>query len=137
VLCAAAALMPAELGDKADPFAPAYADIRPEWYFVFMFEVLKQMPGGEILGIEYEAIPILFFGLGALLMLLVPFIDNDPENRRRSRWTSWVGAAALVFMVGMTAWGYRSLLPVWIMVGMGALMFVLGAATRRISEEGA
>ena len=57
VLAAIAALFPWELGEKADPFAPAYQDIRPEWYFVFMFQTLKLVPGGQILGIEYEAIP--------------------------------------------------------------------------------
>ena len=50
VLAAVAALFPWELGEKADAFAPAYKDIRPEWYFVFMFETLKLVPGGEILG---------------------------------------------------------------------------------------
>jgi cytochrome b6 len=62
VLAALAALFPWELGEKADLFAPAYENIRPEWYFVFMFQTLKLIPGGEIAGIEYEAIPIMFFG---------------------------------------------------------------------------
>ena len=47
VLAALAALFPWELGEKADPFAPAYKDIRPEWYFVFMFQTLKLVPGGR------------------------------------------------------------------------------------------
>jgi cytochrome b6 len=38
VLAALAALFPWELGEKADPFAPASANIRPEWYFVFLAE---------------------------------------------------------------------------------------------------
>jgi cytochrome b6 len=37
VLVAIAALFPWELGEKADPVAPAFKDIRPEWYFMFMF----------------------------------------------------------------------------------------------------
>ena len=44
---------------RPTPSRPAYKDIRPEWYFVFMFQTLKLVPGGEIAGIEYEAIPIL------------------------------------------------------------------------------
>ncbi len=47
VLAAIAALFPWELGEKADPFAPAYQDIRPEWYFVFMFQTLKLVPGAR------------------------------------------------------------------------------------------
>ena len=40
-LGALAAFKPWELGMKADPFASAPAGIRPEWYFMFMFETLK------------------------------------------------------------------------------------------------
>ncbi len=35
VLAALAALFPWELGIKADPFGPAPAGIKPEWYFMF------------------------------------------------------------------------------------------------------
>lgn len=126
VLAAAAALFPWELGEKADPFAPAYADIRPEWYFMFMFETLKLVPGGEIFGIEYEAFPILFFGLAGLLLVLVPFLDRTG----RSPIFPVLGVVAIVYMVGMTAWGYRSWSPVLIVVASGLLAVVLGLGTR-------
>jgi len=51
VLAALAALFPWELGEKADPFAPAPAGIKPEWYFLFMFQTLKYLPA-KILGIQ-------------------------------------------------------------------------------------
>lgn len=136
VLAAAAALFPWELGEKADPFLPAYADIRPEWYFMFMFETLKLMPGGEIAGIEYEAIPILLFSLAGLLMVLVPFLDRGVEKTGRSPVFTAIGVVALVYIVGMTAWGYRSLVPVYIVVGTGALILVLGVGTRRWGRVG-
>ena len=41
ILAALAAYFPAELGKKADPFLPAPAGIKPEWYFMFMFQSLK------------------------------------------------------------------------------------------------
>ena len=44
VLAALAALFPWELGEKADAFAPAPAGIKPEWYFLFMFQTLKYIP---------------------------------------------------------------------------------------------
>ncbi|MFW6198191.1 MAG: cytochrome b [Acidobacteriota bacterium] len=132
VLAAIAALFPWELGEKADPFAPAYADIKPEWYFMFMFETLKLVPGGEILGIEYEAIPIMLFGLGGLLLLLVPFLDRGDD---RSRGFSTVGVLALVYIVGMTAWGYRSWVPILVVLAMAALMVVLAWATRHPPRE--
>ena len=131
VLAAIAALFPWELGDKADPFAPAYKDIRPEWYFVFMFETLKLVPGGEILGIEYEAIPILLFGLAGLLLVAVPFLDRRLERTGRSPGFTAFGVLALVYIVGMTAWGYRSWAPVGVVLLTFLVVAVLGWGTRR------
>ena len=130
VLAALAALFPWELGEKADPFAPAFKDIKPEWYFMFMFETLKLVPGGEIAGIEFEAIPILLFGLGGVLLILVPFLDRGVVQRMRSPVFTAIGVAVLIYIVGMTAWGYRSLVPVYVVLGTGALVVILSLLTR-------
>ena len=131
VLAAIAALFPWELGEKADPFAPAFKDIRPEWYFMFMFETLKLVPGGEIFGIEYEAIPILFFSFAGLLLMLVPFLDRKVRRTGDSPLFTWIGVLTVVYIVGMTAWGYRSLVPVYIVLLTGVVTAVLGYGTRR------
>jgi cytochrome b6 len=131
VLAALAALFPWELGDKADPFAPAFKDIRPEWYFVFMFETLKLVPGGEILGIEYEAIPIMLFGLAGLVLLLVPFLDKGVVERRRSPAFTAVGVVGVVYIVSMTAWGYRSMVPFYVVLASAVLALGMGLATAR------
>lgn len=125
VLAALAALVPWELGEKADLFAPAYEDIRPEWYFVFMFQTLKIVPGGEILGIETEAIPLLLFGLGGLVLLLVPFLD-----RRSSRLWNVAGVGAAIFIVAMTCWGYDSLVPLYAVVLSALLVLIFAFITR-------
>jgi cytochrome b6 len=135
VLAALAALFPWELGEKADPFAPAPADIRPEWYFMFMFQSLKLVPGGSIGGIEYEAIPILGFGLAGVALLLVPFLDRRGARGGRSRGFTAVGLIALVFAVVMTAWGYHSLVPVYAVVATAVLVAVLAYVTRHREEE--
>jgi len=131
LLATLAAMFPWELGDKADPFAPAYKDIKPEWYFMFMFETLKVVPGGQILGIEYEAIPILGFALAGLLLLLVPFLDRRLADSGRSPLFTGIGVLALIYIVGMTAWGYRSLVPVYVVLLTAALAFFLSIGTRR------
>ena len=51
VLAALAAYFPAELGKKADPFQPAPIGIKPEWYFMAMFQTLKLLPA-HILGLR-------------------------------------------------------------------------------------
>jgi cytochrome b6 len=132
LLAALAAFFPTELGEKADPFAPAYKDIRPEWYFVFMFETLKLVPGGEIAGVEFEAIPMLLFGLGAALLVLVPFLARA---ERADRLLVGAGAVVCAYVVAMTAWGYRSWVPVGVLLGSGAVLALLAWGTRQRVED--
>ncbi len=129
VLATLSALFPWELGEKADPFAPAYENIRPEWYFMFLFQTLKLVPGGQILGLEYEAIPILLSGVAALFVVLVPFIDAG--RPARGRWLTVLGVITAGYAVGMTAWGYRSLTPVYVVLASVLLLAVLGWVTRQ------
>ena len=105
VLAALAALFPWELGEKADPFAPAPAGIKPEWYFLFMFQTLKWIPA-KILGLDGEVLGIMAFNAVALLLFLVPFIDRTPENRRRRIVFNVCGGFALLYIVVMTIVGY-------------------------------
>ncbi len=135
VLAALAALFPWELGDKADPFAPAYANIRPEWYFVFMFQALKLVPGGEIMGIEYEALAILVINLGGLILLLVPFLDRGIRTRGRSPGFTIAGVVVLAGMVGMTMWGYSSIVPLLVALGTALMLWIVAFVTRD-SEQG-
>src|SRR5436305_2113551 len=130
VLAALAALFPWELGEKADLFAPAYENIRPEWYFVFMFQTLKVVPGGEIAGIEYEAVPIMLFGAAGLLLLLIPFLDRGAQRTgRRKGWTI-ARVAPLLFPTAMTARGYRCLLPLDVCLISGHFTSLLAFITR-------
>jgi quinol-cytochrome oxidoreductase complex cytochrome b subunit len=120
VLGALAALFPWELGEKADPFSPAPAHIRPEWYFMFMFQTLKFVPGGEVLGIENEAWVILGFGVMGAFGFMLPFLDRGVVRSGRSPFFTAVGALVLVYMVVMTAVGYGA----WWPVGAAAVLTV-------------
>jgi len=136
VLASLAALFPWELGEKADAFAPAYKNIRPEWYFMFMFQTLKLVPGGEILGIEYEAIPILLFGAGGALLLATPLIDRRPPAEGGGRLHMTIGVLVLAWIVGMTAWGYQSLVPLFVVLITIALIYLLALATSNRKDGG-
>jgi cytochrome b6 len=106
-LAALAAFLPAELGRKADPFAAAPVGIKPEWYFMFMFQTLKYLPA-HILGLEGELVGILGFGLAGAALLLVPFLDRGAARGRPSRLVTWLGVAAIVYMVLLTWLGYAA-----------------------------
>ncbi len=105
VLAALAALFPWELGEKADAFAPAPAGIKPEWYFLFMFQTLKLIPA-KILGMDGEVLGIMAFNIVALLLFIVPFVDRSPENRCRRLVFNALGGLALLYIVVMTIVGY-------------------------------
>ena len=105
VLAALAALFPWELGEKADAFAPAPAGIKPEWYFLFMFQTLKYIPA-KVLGLDGEVLGIMAFNGVALLLFVVPFVDRSPENQRRRLIFNSIAVLILLYMVVMTIVGY-------------------------------
>jgi quinol-cytochrome oxidoreductase complex cytochrome b subunit len=107
ILTALAAFVPAELGSKADPFAPAPAGIKPEWYFMFMFQTLKYLPA-HILGVEGEIVGILGFGLAAIFLLLVPFLDRRAARGEPSPLFTWIGIGIIAYMVVLTILGYTA-----------------------------
>lgn len=65
----------AEQGPKADPTSTTYVP-RPEWYFFFLFEVLRVIKPPELVPIATIGIPT----IGMVLLLLLPFYDRGPER---------------------------------------------------------
>ncbi|MBI1940334.1 MAG: cytochrome bc complex cytochrome b subunit, partial [Acidobacteria bacterium] len=106
VLGALAAIFPWELGAKADPFAPAPAGIRPEWYFLFAFQTLKILPA-KILFLEGELAGLLGFTLAGVVWVLVPFIDYRAGFGRVTRFFTGLGIFVLGFIVVMSALALR------------------------------
>ncbi|HET8668461.1 MAG TPA: cytochrome bc complex cytochrome b subunit [Terriglobales bacterium] len=103
-LGALAALYPWQLGVKADPFAPAPAGIKPEWYFLFMFQTLKLIPA-KVWKFDGEVLGVLAFGAAGLIWLLLPFID-EKRFGRGGRLVMGIGIFALAYIVSMTAYGF-------------------------------
>jgi len=106
VLGGLAAIFPWELGTKADAFAPAPAGIRPEWYFLFMFQTLKYLPP-KILFLEGEFAGMLGFGLAAAVWTLVPFLDRRIGFGRVTRFFTGLGVFVIGYMIVMSALALR------------------------------
>ncbi len=97
VLAALALFLPWELGRKADAFAAVPAGIRPEWYFLAMFQTLKLIPS-HVFGLEGEMLGVMGFNVAALLLLLVPFIDRKAADGRPSRIVTAAGILAVIYL---------------------------------------
>jgi cytochrome b6 len=104
VLGTLAAIMPWGLGTKADPFAAAPAGIKPEWYFLFMFQTLKLIPA-KVGFVDGEVLGILTFGLAGLVWILLPFLDSSGRGRGQ-RWILGAGIFALLYIVSMSVYGF-------------------------------
>ena len=70
----------AELGPKADPTTTTYVP-RPEWYFFFLFELLRVIKPAELTPLATIGLPT----LALILLLLLPFYDRSPERRPERR----------------------------------------------------
>ncbi len=103
-LAALAALFPWGLGEKADPFAPAPAGIKPEWYFLFMFQTLRLLPA-KVGIIEGEVLGVTLFLAGGIFWVLVPFLDK-PGSPERSRVFTAIGIFLVLYIAIMTVVGY-------------------------------
>ena len=70
----------AEQGPKADPTTTTYVP-RPEWYFFFLFELLRVIKPPELVPIATIGVPT----IAMVLLLLLPFYDRNPERNPLKR----------------------------------------------------
>jgi cytochrome b6 len=105
LLAGLSAFYPWELGAKADPFAPAPAGIRPEWYFLWMFELLKLAPS-TIGGVSGELVVVFGLGCAGVALFLLPILTGRSERVRQR--VSWVVIIMAVLIVMMTALALRT-----------------------------
>jgi ubiquinol-cytochrome c reductase cytochrome b subunit/menaquinol-cytochrome c reductase cytochrome b/c subunit len=83
-------LFGAELGPKADPTTTTYVP-RPDWYFFFLFEVLRVMRNVP------KFTPMATIGVPTICMILLfllPFYDRSPERRIERRPVALAAAVA-------------------------------------------
>jgi quinol-cytochrome oxidoreductase complex cytochrome b subunit len=100
------ALFPWGVGTEADPFAPAPIGIKPEWYFLAMFQFLKILPP-SVLGIEGEQFGMLLFSLVGLGFVLIPFFDTG-RSPLMAQSALWFGRIILVLFILFTLWGWTT-----------------------------
>ncbi|MDZ7267090.1 MAG: cytochrome bc complex cytochrome b subunit [candidate division KSB1 bacterium] len=88
VLVAVALCRKPHLGEAANPLVTP-TGIKPEWYFLPVYQSLKYVPGW---------LGVLGNGLLVLFLLLLPLLDRNPERHpRRRKLALWAG---ILFLAG-------------------------------------
>ncbi len=101
VIIAMAIILGAEQGPKADPTSTTYVP-RPEWYFFFLFELLRVIKPPELVPLATIGIPTICM----VLLLLLPFYDRGPERHPARRpLATTAGCLTIVAMAYLTYLG--------------------------------
>ncbi len=85
----------AELGPKADPTTTTYVP-RPEWYFFFLFELLRIIKPELLVPLATIGVPTILM----VLMILLPFIDRNPERRPERRPIAMITGIFVIISMG-------------------------------------
>jgi len=103
LIAAFALFSPASLEPQADPTDSTY-NPRPEWYFFFVFQMLRFFEG------KYEVVGTLVLpAITCVMLYLLPFVDRDPERAPQKRKAMMALATTVVIAItGLTIAGARA-----------------------------
>ena len=85
----------AELGSKANPTTTTYVP-RPEWYFFFLFELLRVIKPPSLVPLATIGVPT----IAMILLFLLPFYDRGPERRPERRPIATVTGLVVIAAMG-------------------------------------
>ena len=88
-----------ELQNKADPTTTTYTP-RPEWYFFFLFELLRVIKPPDLVVLATVGIPT----IALILLVLLPFYDRNPERRPERRPIATTAALATMAAMAYLTW---------------------------------
>ena len=91
IIAMAIVLGAGELSNKADPTTATYTP-RPEWYFFFLFEVLRVIKPPELTPLATIGVPT----IAMVLLALLPCYDRNPERRPERRPIATTAALATI-----------------------------------------
>ena len=102
ILFTVSIFFPPSLDKAADLMAPAPEGIKPEWYFLFLFQMLKIFPA-KILFMNGDTLAVLLILLGGIAFFFLPLIDNKPAERK-GKIITVIAYLFIIYVVGMSVW---------------------------------
>ncbi|HET7227175.1 MAG TPA: cytochrome bc complex cytochrome b subunit [Chthoniobacterales bacterium] len=94
-----------ELGEKADPFAPAYPGIKPEWYFLWEYQLLKEFPP-HLFRLEGPQVCLFVIAILLGIWAIIPWLDRRAYRNIASPAFSDFGWGAILFLTYLTLMGW-------------------------------
>ena len=87
---------PVGLGAPADAMdTPAH--IKPEWYFLALYQLLRYIP--ETIGATSPVLAI-------ILLMIWPFLDQKPDrSKKTTKIRFWLSLVVVVIVIALTIWG--------------------------------
>jgi quinol-cytochrome oxidoreductase complex cytochrome b subunit len=102
-----ALFLPPELGEPADRLGQTPIGVKPEWYFLFLYQTLKVIPS-RILFLDGEMAALLLVFLGALFLFAFPFLGDGLRSGRGGRLARAGVLLFFIYIVVMGIWGHLS-----------------------------
>jgi quinol-cytochrome oxidoreductase complex cytochrome b subunit len=114
-----------ELGQKADPLAPAFPGIKPEWYFLWEYQLLKEFPP-HLFGLEGPQLCLLIVSLLLGIWAIIPWLDRQAQRDEPSPGFSDFGWGAILFLTFLTlkAWDIGAAPPATSPAALKAISWV-------------
>ncbi len=105
LLIGVAILMPWGLGEEADILRPAPEGVKPEWYFIPMYQTLNILPA-RILIFDGETILNSVLMIGGFVVFLLPFLDRKAKQRERNKFILTAGTLVILYCIVITVSAY-------------------------------
>jgi ubiquinol-cytochrome c reductase cytochrome b subunit/menaquinol-cytochrome c reductase cytochrome b/c subunit len=122
----------AGLNSKANPTTTTYVP-RPDWYFFFLFEVLRVIKPPSLAPLATIGVPT----IGMIILFLLPFYDRGPERRPEHRPIAMVTLVVVVAAMALLTYeGAHTGSPTAIEMPPPARVVKAGGATLAQYEAG-
>jgi quinol-cytochrome oxidoreductase complex cytochrome b subunit len=99
---------PVGLEEPADPLnTPLH--VKPEWYFLFLYQLLKLVPGTLFWGqVEGRVLITSLVIIGLIGIMFMPLFDKTEDTKRQWIIRAIISAVAVIAIIALTLWGELS-----------------------------